>query len=154
MECVKEGEIVMTNEELIGKYTDLFLNTRVNWEPIGAYGIQCDKGWLDILDVLCSKIEQHQNNLKANNDYHWKEYGEPSYKYFRYKPVRFTQIKEKFGSLTIYYDGGDDFIEGMVNMARSWSCYVCESCGDKGNLQKGRWLRTRCGKCEVNNESV
>ena len=32
-----------------------------------------------------------------------------------------TQVKEKFGTLRFYYDGGDDEISGMVRMAEAMS---------------------------------
>ena len=43
--------------------------------------------------------------------------------------IRVAQIKEKFGGLRFYYDGGDDQISGMVTMAESWADSSCEKCG-------------------------
>ena len=42
------------------------------------------------------------------------------------------QIKEKFGGLRFYYQGGDDEISGMVRMAEAWADHSCETC--KGPL--------------------
>jgi hypothetical protein len=39
------------------------------------------------------------------------------------------QIKEKFGTLRFYYDGGDEFIRGLDSMAASMSSVTCEVCG-------------------------
>ena len=56
-----------------------------------------------------------------------------------------TQIKEKFGSLRFYYDGGDAKIDGMVDMAESWAAHTCETCGNPGvNRSIRGWLTTLC----------
>lgn len=59
-------------------------------------------------------------------------------------PVRIAQIKEKFGTLRFYYDGGDEYISGMVRLAESVSAFTCEECGCPGTLRGSGWLRTLC----------
>lgn len=54
------------------------------------------------------------------------------------------QIKEKFGGLRFYYDGGDDQVHGMVRMAEAWASTVCEQCGNPGKLRGGGWVQTLC----------
>ena len=63
--------------------------------------------------------------------------------------VTIAQIKEKFGSLRFYYDGGDDYISGMVTLAESMSGVTCEDCGDVGVHRNGGWIRTLCDKHEA-----
>lgn len=58
--------------------------------------------------------------------------------------IRVAQIKEKFGGLRFYYDGGDEHISGMVTMAEVWAGYTCEQCGDRGTRRDGGWIRTLC----------
>lgn len=58
--------------------------------------------------------------------------------------IEVQQIKEKFGGLRFYYDGGDDEISGMVSMAESWANHTCEDCGNKGERRSGGWIRTLC----------
>lgn len=58
--------------------------------------------------------------------------------------IRVQQIKEKFGGLRFYYDGGDDHISGMVSMAESWASVSCETCGNRGKQRNGGWIRTLC----------
>jgi hypothetical protein len=53
-------------------------------------------------------------------------------------------VKEKFGTLRFYYTGGDDIIDGMVQMAESMSGVTCEECGASGKTKGGGWLSTRC----------
>lgn len=54
------------------------------------------------------------------------------------------QIKEKFGGLRFYYQGGDEHVSGMVTMAEVWANHTCETCGNKGERRSGGWIRTLC----------
>lgn len=69
----------------------------------------------------------------------------------RQKPqVVATQVKEKFGTLRFYYDGGDDVIRGLVGMAERLSGKTCEHCGatDDSVKRGGKsWISVRCSKC-------
>lgn len=58
--------------------------------------------------------------------------------------IHVEQIKEKFGGLRFYYQGGDDHISGMVTMAEVWAHRTCETCGNKGEQRSGGWIRTLC----------
>lgn len=62
--------------------------------------------------------------------------------------IRVHQIKEKFGGLRFYYDGGDEYVRGLVSMAESWAAYTCETCGERGKHRGGGWIRTLCDKHE------
>jgi hypothetical protein len=55
-----------------------------------------------------------------------------------------TQVKEKFGTLRFYYEGGDETIHGMVSMAESMSSVMCETCGAPGELRGLIWRYTSC----------
>ena len=63
--------------------------------------------------------------------------------------VKVAQIKEKFGGLRFYYDGGDDTVSGMVTMAEAWASTLCETCGAKGKQRGGGWIRTLCDEHEA-----
>lgn len=55
------------------------------------------------------------------------------------------QVKEKFGTLRIYYMG-----TGVpeVDEAERESGRVCEVCGEPGRMRKrNHWLMTRCDEC-------
>jgi hypothetical protein len=65
--------------------------------------------------------------------------------------VQISQIKEKFGSLRLYYDesGLSDSasaeIEEAVDLAEAASACTCEKCGREGRLHDtGGWLLTKC----------
>lgn len=66
--------------------------------------------------------------------------------------IRVAQIKEKFGGLRFYYDGGDDEISGMVRMAELWAGHTCEKCGNKGEHRQGGWIRTLCDTHEAEHQ--
>ena len=57
---------------------------------------------------------------------------------------------KELGSDFFYYEGGDAFIAGLVQMAQSISEVTCELCGEQGILRSDRhWIRTLCDKCEL-----
>lgn len=64
-------------------------------------------------------------------------------------PFNVTQIKDKYGGLRFYYDGGDENIDAMVSLTESLSYRTCEFCGTTRNVEqtdKG-WIYTVCKRC-------
>lgn len=57
-----------------------------------------------------------------------------------------SQVKEKYGTLRFYYDGGDDVIYGIESMAESMSAVTCEVCGAPGEPRSGDWIKTLCNE--------
>ena len=103
------------------------------------------KGWWHILEALCSNIQHHID---------WKQ--EQKEKYNRGEgcsQVVVAQIKEKFGGLRFYYDGGDDSVRGMVRMAEAWADRHCEECGKPGTRRSGGWLKTLCDEHEAERQA-
>lgn len=97
-------------------------------QPYGGFAV--DKGWWPIIESLCSNIQHYLN---------WKN------KESEIVPqVVVAQIKEKFGGLRFYYDGGDDRVRGMVSMAESWADKSCETCGSPGTSGGKGWIKTLC----------
>lgn len=69
--------------------------------------------------------------------------------------VRISQIKEKFGRLTIYFDIDNEasdaeraLIRAAVNDAVSASCVTCEFCGAPGEMRCAGWHKVRCDACQ------
>jgi hypothetical protein len=59
-----------------------------------------------------------------------------------------VQVKEKFGSLRFYVDGGDDYTAGMIRLAESISASMCESCGIPSKVKNNDgWLSNMCPVC-------
>ena len=115
----KYDEFVKRMED---KYPKMFA------QPYGGFAVS--EGWWPILQALCANIQHYLN---------WKNReGEVV------PQVVVTQIKEKFGGLRFYYDGGDDRVQGMVSMAESWADKSCEECGAPGTSGGQGWIRTLC----------
>jgi len=106
-------------------------------EPYGGFCV--NEGWWPILTNLCANIQHHLD---------WKN------KTSEVIPqVTVAQIKEKFGGLRFYYDGGDDQIQGMVTMAEAWASNTCEICGVPATKQTTGWIKTVCDKHFDENEA-
>lgn len=117
-------------QQLVQKYPEMFqLRTKPSTEgpqwPLALFGTECGDGWFDILDLLCHEIRHYQQFKKQ-------------------EPITITQIKEKFGTLRFYYEGGDDVVYALSNFAESISGRVCEDCGQPGRTRSGGWVRTLC----------
>ena len=61
--------------------------------------------------------------------------------------VEFAQVKEKYGTLRVYHNSGDDYIHGLIVMAELMSGRTCELCGVPGRSTKGSWIQTLCIRC-------
>lgn len=120
--------------------------------PFG--GFACGEGWWLIIETLCEKISSYtkwKNSTRAalqkDNPYDRDIPQEVS-------QVVVAQIKEKFGGLRFYYDGGDDEIRGMVDMAESWAGASCETCGCPGTSGGQGWIRTLCPMHRAEDEAA
>jgi len=97
----------------------------------GKYGgIAVGDGWSGILTQLCQSIQSHID---------WKNKDGVVV-----PQVEVLQLKEKFGSLRFYYQGGDEYIAGLVSMAESMSGITCEECGSPGSQGGQGWISTLC----------
>lgn len=93
----------------------------------GKYGgIAVNDGWFDIINQLCININSHMK---------WKK---------DIEPIELEQVKEKFGGLRFYFQGGDEYIRGLVSMAESMSGVTCEECGAPGETGGRGWISTLC----------
>jgi hypothetical protein len=89
-------------------------------------------------------IKQHEDNIKWRKEYLEKNDPEKLAQEPEYFPVKFDQVKEKYGGLRLYFSGGDDYVEGLVSMGEAISYSICEICGNKGETNKGGWIAVRC----------
>lgn len=93
----------------------------------GKYGgIAVGKGWFDILNSACQLIQGHLD---------WKP---------DVPQVVAQQVKEKFGGLRFYVDGGDEYTQGVIAMAEFMSGKTCEECGAPGTSGGSGWISTLC----------
>ena len=101
----------------------------------GKYGgFAVGDGWFNIINQTCQLIQSH---IDWNKDC---------------PQVVAEQVKEKFGSLRFYYQGGDEYCSGVVALAESMSGVTCEECGDIGWARGGGWVHVTCNSCEAERE--
>lgn len=132
-----EGEYDTFAKKMTEAYPEMFSH------PYGGFAV--GSGWWPILEALCGQIHHHVK---------WKQ--EQKEKYSRgdgCPDVVVEQIKEKFGGLRFYYNGGDDMIDGMVRMAESWAAHTCEECGKPGKSRSGGWIKTLCDEHEAERQA-
>lgn len=120
----------MNDEQKVSKYDKLRADHPEIYSKLRY--VSCGEGWYDIINLLTLNIEQHLRNFP------------------NVRQVEAVQIKEKFGGLRFYYDGGDDFVRGLTSMAESMSVCTCEECGapgNRGNTDNSTWISTLCDPC-------
>jgi hypothetical protein len=134
--------------KLYEKYPSLFINKDKSiQESCMAWGIECNDGWYDLLSAVCWRIFQHEKNIAERIRVRNEAGKENDSSDLEYVPVKFDQIKEKFGGIRIYYSGGDDYVDGVVSLADEMSYKICEVCGNSGKPNKGGWITTLCDNC-------
>lgn len=124
------------------KYTDVMSNNLYN-----TFGIESDDGWFDLIYNCCREIQEAYNKRGIKPDFY---------------PL---QIKEKYGTLRVYYGGSLDEreaaddksaeyeeawkdVKNIVEKYENISETICEHCGSPGTLRTNRWyLRTLCDDC-------
>lgn len=93
--------------------------------------LECGEGWNKLLHKMFLAIEKRI----AEQGMTVAESG-----------LKMAQIKEKFGTLRVYYHGGPD-ISDLVEAAVEKSGKTCDECGRVGELHSaGYWVMTRCKK--------
>lgn len=118
------------------KYPELFA------EPYGGFCV--GEGWWPIVETLCSQIDSYTKWANRTRQARLKDNPNDLKVPDEVPQVKVQQIKEKFGGLRFYYDGGDDFIRGLVTMAESWASKSCEDCGAPATKQTTGWIKNVC----------
>jgi len=135
------------DRQLCEKYPLIFADRNKSMmETCMCWGFEHGDGWYQIIDSLCANIQHH---IDWNNKNFEKGYTQ----YKQVPQVVAQQVKEKFGTLRFYYNGGDDVIDGMVRMAESWSAVACEECGAPGTQNSQGWIKTLCETHKKERES-
>lgn len=113
-----------------------------------CWGFEHDDGWYNIIDRLCANIQHHidwsHKSHAWNLDWNEKNPDKPRDVREPVTQVVAQQVKEKFGTLRFYYDGGDDYVRGLVSMAESMTEVTCEKCGKPGKMRGTGWIYTAC----------
>lgn len=128
------------DKKLCEKYPKIFANRFGDpTDTLMCFGFEHGDGWYKILDALCGQIQNHLDWINREEE--------------KVQQVVAIQVKEKFGELRFYYEGGDAVVDGMVRMAESWSFNTCEVCGNPGKRRKGGWIRVLCDEHADGRES-
>jgi hypothetical protein len=95
-------------------------------EGLMAFGLECDDGWLPILENLFEKIGKVVKKNKLEN-------------------FQIAQVKEKYGDLCVYVFGGDREVHDLIDETEKKAETTCEVCGQHGtNREVARWFKTEC----------
>jgi hypothetical protein len=94
-------------------------------ETLIPFGLPGD-GWFQIIWDLCESLEPY-----TGDDF------------------EVVQVKEKFGGLRFYTQGGGNHekINEMINVAEAKAYETCEYCGAPGKSRGGPWIKTLCDAC-------
>jgi len=150
--------------KLIEKYPKLFKNVNKSpKETLICFGCECGDGWYDILDNLCGFII----NLQKSRSYFLMKKDDKCIN-FHCPDVVFDQIKEKYGTLRVYWHFGElnyeelasqlkdtesldsyisrysDTIESAIDFCEYLSSKTCEVTGKPGKLYSKGWCVTLC----------
>lgn len=99
-------------------------------------------GWDGLIESLAAAIDREMERDPRISTGYVDEQG------LEMPPFRITQMKEKFGGLRFYYEGGNIRIHGLAEMTEQMSYSICEVCSDIGQQSKnGAWMSTLCPDC-------
>ena len=85
--------------------------------------IECRDGWFDLLMDLSTALEALGEDIEV------------------------VQVKEKYGTLRFYINGGTAKADELISAAEARSSVTCDICGAEGTLDTSRhWRSTRCEK--------
>lgn len=113
---------------LYERYPTIFAERRVSpTRSLMCFGLCCDNGWFALIDKLCADIVAMEGH----------------------ETFKACQVKEKFGGLRFYGQGGTEEIHKRVSQAEDESYKTCEHCGvTTGVTCTGRyWVRSLCDVC-------
>lgn len=128
------------NNKLVNKMESKELREKLNSICLNKIG--CKDGWLPLLIPIYDFLVNYNNTHKTQ--------------------IKLTQVKEKFGILTIYYNTNDikdydldevnegiDLLQELILTASKESNKICEFCGSKINVEKTTegWIKTLCPTC-------
>ena len=95
---------------------------------IALWGFECGDGWIDLIYRLSQAISTYIESIGGD--------------------IVATQVKEKFGTLRFYVDGGDEEVFRLIDAAERESATICEACGAPGKFVTKGWCSTLCESCE------
>lgn len=136
-------------EKLVKRWPDLF-------QKSGDFEFSINDGWYNIVDVLCGflsyDIEQARSRLKYSMENPTARFSESVdelearvAKALEELPT-LAQVKEKFGTMRFYIDGGTAEMHNYIEFAEAMTSRTCEVCGDQGKSRNTGWVKVLCDK--------
>lgn len=114
------------HEILFQRYPEIFAERHLSMDQTAmCWGIAIGDGWFDLLDVLCTQLQQETDKL-----------GGPQ--------IVATQVKEKYGALRFYVRESNERQDLLIDFAEALSERICDVCGSPGVLRTSGWQATRC----------
>jgi hypothetical protein len=139
-DLISKGKIFLNN-------ISRFILNKINFiiDPYRPFRPKDQKMWM-IPQQIQEKVRSSKRyalQKKINSFYHKYLSAGNCYEEYSSPEVYVAQIKDKFGGLRFYYDGGDEIVDGMVRFAEYLCSKTCEETGAEGNLCVRRsWYRT------------
>lgn len=131
---------VTLENQLAEQFPDLFFDAENNDKSLMMFGCECSDGWYQLIYQACLAIAGHKQHVASSRyDQAHKD---------NVAAFRWSQIKEKYGTLRLYHYGGDSFISGVIALASQLSAVTCEVCGMPGRTRGTGWVRTLCDTCD------
>jgi len=159
--------------KLIERYPDLFKGRHKSvQESLMCFGCEFSDGWYKIFDDLCDYLTRCSKNeklVKLKSELVTKE--NHGYMYVKCPGISFTQVKEKYGTMRVYWmgdgiDNWDEFkekidpsvdtddmfsdyydrVENAIDYVSFLSGKTCEECGEPGKVYTNGWYVARCKK--------
>lgn len=132
-------------EKLFNKYPKFFKDRTDPMKSLMCFGFECDDGWFDLINNLCTDIENWFLNNYEGTGYNGETY-------YHEVPDHFNvqQVKEKYGSLRFYVTCAPEKVFDMIHEAEKKSFYICEKCGKEGDgfyRDDLSWIITLCDDC-------
>lgn len=96
-----------------------------------CFPMEWGDGWLELFYNMCFELKEELDKYDYTNEFHW------------------LQLKEKFGSARCYYNScpTESKVEEIIDKFESNSQYVCELCGNKGEIREDiGWMTCLCDK--------
>jgi len=96
-------------------------------QSLMCFGCETDRGWNAIIWHLTEAIEKVPTKSKE---------------------FEIVQVKEKFGGLRYYVEGGGEGVYELIDEAEKLAWHTCEKCGEPGKLDsRYGWYLTLCKPC-------
>ena len=115
-------------EDCLKKYTIIQPDPTLR-NNLMVFGFEIGEGWMSLVIELLDKIQ----HLVDNNP--------------EYSGLQVIQVKEKYGELCVYLNYYYKEIEDIIEEYEEKSCYICEVCGEKGEIRNiNNWYTALCDK--------